>query len=467
MISLILLFPLAACFILFLLKKEALNSIMVNLYALIHLICSVCLCADINPVDIKQNFFGIDDLSRIFLLVLSIVFAAVSAYSSGYMKDDKSGTRRLRHYSYAVLLFVFSMTGVILSLNLGVMWVFIEAAALASTYLIYFHKTKHSIEAAWKYIFIGSIGIALAFAGIIMLVISSGSLNSLYFNDLYQNAEILNKFWLKLSFVFILIGIGTKMGLSPMHFWLPDAHAESVPPVSAMLSASLLNCAFFMLIKVFKIMILAHHSDYGRILLLAMGFLSLFIAAVFIYHINNYKRMLAYSSIENMGILALGAALGSAGMIAALIHLIGHSFIKASFFMTSGNILKIYGSKKIEDVKGILNADRKTGILWTVSFLGIAAFPPSMLFISEFLMLKTMFEKGYYFMGAAFMFLLLIILYGLAKAVFHMAAGENRPAEIKLPYSMYIPQVILLGAAFILGIFMPYMDALKSAVIGF
>ena len=468
MISLILIFPILACFILFLIKNKTLNNFMITLYALIHLICSISLCINYNPLDINQNLFAIDGLNKIFLIVLSIVYLSVAIYNSGYMKDDKSLTKKLRHYSYAVLLFVLSMTGAILSTNLGITWIFIEATTLASAYLIYFHKTKHSIEAAWKYVFICSIGIALAFVGIILLTISTGNLNSLSYNELYSNAQNFNPLWLKLSFVFILFGIGTKMGLAPVHFWLPDAHAQSPSPISALLSATLLNSAFLMILKVFKIMIIAGCDDYARIMMFTMGFLSLFITAVFIYHINNYKRMLAYSSIENMGILAIGTALGAAAMPAVIIHLIGHSFIKASFFMTSGNILKIYGTKKIKSVTGLLKRDNRTGWLWIISCLGITAFPPSVLFISEFLIVKTMIKCGHYWMCAGFLLLLTIIIYGLIKSIFLMSVDNGKDQEkINLDWKMYIPQIVLLVIAFVMGIYLPYYEIITQAVNAF
>ena len=468
MISLILIFPIIACIILFLIKNRALNNLMINLYAFIHIICSICLCIEYNPFDIKQNLFAADELNKIFLIVLSIVYLAVAIYNNGYMKDDKSLTRKLRHYSYAVLLFVLSMTGAILSSNLGITWIFIEATTLASAYLIYFHKTKHSIEAAWKYVFICSIGIALAFVGIILLTIATGNLNSLFYNDLYSNAQNFDIFWLKLSFVFILFGIGTKMGLAPVHFWLPDAHAQSPSPISALLSATLLNSAFLMILKVFKVIIIAGCDNYARIILFTMGFLSLFVAAVFVYHINNYKRMLAYSSIENMGILAIGAALGGAGMFAATIHMIGHSFIKASFFMTSGNILKIFETKKIKSVTGLLEKDNKTGWLWILSCLGIVAFPPSILFISEYLIVKTMLQEGHYWMCTGFLLLLTIVIYGLSKAVFTMSVNSGKNQEkVKLSWTMYAPQIVLLIIAFVMGIYLPYYEIIANAVKGF
>ena len=404
-------------------------------------------------------------------MVMSIVFLAVAIYNNGYTKNEASLTRKLRHYTYMVLFFVFSMTGAVLSTNLGASWVFIEGTTLASAYLIYFHKTKHSIEAAWKYVFICSIGIALAFVGIILMTVATGNLNTLFYSELFNNAPLFNHFWLQLSFVFILFGIGTKMGLAPVHFWLPDAHAEAPSPISALLSATLLNSAFLMIVNVFRIMVLSGCDSFARLMLLAMGFLSLFITAVFVYHINNYKRMLAYSSIENMGILAIGTALGGVGMLAAIIHLIGHSLIKASFFLTSGNVLEIYGTKKIKSVTGLMKTDRKTAWLWVASFLGIVAFPPSVLFISEFLMVKTMFLKGHFIMCTLFLLLLTIVLYGLGKAVIKMSfsAPTHEVEPVKLSWTMYLPQVVMLILAFVIGIYMPQglTQAILATVAGF
>ena len=474
MINLILLFPLLACLILFIFKNRALNNWMVNLYAIVHFVVSLALCLNIDflPQWPASKFFAVDATNKIFLMVISIVFFAVAIYNNGYLRNDSSLTRKLRHYTYMLLFFVFSMTGAILSTNLGVSWVFIEGTTLASAYLIYFHKTKHSIEAAWKYVFICSIGIALAFVGIILLTVATGNLNSLFYVDLYNNAVLFNPFWLKLSFVFILFGIGTKMGLAPVHFWLPDAHAEAPSPISALLSATLLNSAFLVILNMFRVMVLSGCDSYARIMLFTMGFLSLFITAVFVYHINNYKRMLAYSSIENMGILAIGTALGGIGMLAAMIHLIGHSLIKASFFLTSGNVLELYGTKKIKSVTGLLKKDRMTGWLWIASFLGIVAFPPSVLFISEFLMVKTMFLKGHFLMCVVFLLLLTIVLYGLGKAVIKMSFTDNKD-EVekveKLSWTMYLPQITMLIIAFVIGIYMPkdIVISILAAVAGF
>ena len=305
--------------------------------------------------------------------------------------------------------------------------------------------------------------------GIILLTVATGNLNSLFYADLYKHALTFNHFWLELSFVFIMFGIGTKMGLAPVHFWLPDAYAESPSPITSLISATLLNSAFLMILNVYKIMTLANCERYAKIMMFAMGFISLFVAAVFIYHINNYKRMLAYSSIENMGIIIIATALGPAGIFAALIHVVGHSLIKASFFMTGGNIVKLYKTKKIKSITGLIYKDKLTARLWISSFIAIVAFPPSVLFVSEFLTLKTMIQQHFYSASIVFLFLLTIIIYGLAKAVMSMNFGKKIEIineDIKLPWTMYAPQIVLLFISFMLGIFTP-VRVFLSAVKGF
>ena len=462
LISLLLILPLVECLLLFLFKQEKLNSFLTIAYAFIHFVVTGAYLIN-DELKFAGKYFHIDNSNILFLTVLSVIFLAVSIYNKSYMKFEDVDVRRKRHYTYMLLIFVMAMTGVIISNNLGLSWVLVEATTLASAYMIYFSKTKTSIEAAWKYVFICSIGIALAFVGIILLSISTGELNSLNFGELMLNAKTFNHFWLKLAFIFILFGFGTKMGLAPVHFWLPDAHSEAPSPASALLSATLLNSAFFVILKVFNLLSIAGCDSYARLIMLVMGFLSLFVAAVFIYHINNYKRMLAYSSIENMGILIIGTALGGVGMFAAMVHLIGHSLIKGAFFLTSGNILEVYGTKKIKKVNALLNVDKKTGWLWIAALLGITAFPPSVLFISEFLMIKSMFIQKHYVLALIFVLLLTIILFGLAKAVIGMSYGEiaqDKTEELKekakkLPLTMYLPQVVLLVIAFVLGVYIP------------
>lgn len=463
MISTILIFPIIACLLMFLVKKKTFSTVMINVYALIHVVITGLLAVNKNCKCLSTPYFAVDNTNLIFLIVLSLVFAMVAIYNNGYVKCLDFPERRIRHYSYMILIFVLSMTGTILSTDLAISWILIEATTLSSAYLIYFNKTKHAIEAAWKYVFMCSIGIALAFVGIILLNISSGQINTMNFNELYQSASTFDVVWLKLAFVFMMFGFGAKMGLAPGHFWLPDAHSEAPSPISALLSAALLNSAFLVIVRVFKIVEIANCADYARLLLFVMGFLSLFVTTVFVYHIKNYKRMLAYSSIENMGILAIGMALGGVAYYAVVLHLIGHSLAKASFFLTSGNVLELFESKRIKSVSGLLKADNKSGWLWVGSFLAICAFPTSVLFISEFLMIKTMIMQKHYILCALFALLLTIILFGIGRVVIKMAFGELSSDKSKVVENnrnkvsawMYIPQIIMLILVFTLGIYVP------------
>lgn len=473
MINTILIFPIIACLLVLIIKNKTFNTWMVNLYAILHSVITVLLVSG-HGDKTGIPYFAIDNTNMIFLIVLSLVFLMVAIYNTGYVKNLDVPARRISHYSFMILVFVLSMTGTILSTDLGVAWVLIEATTLSSAYLIYFNKTKHSIEAAWKYVFICSIGIALAFVGIILLNVSSGAVNSLNFAQLYEHASQFDLVWLKLAFVFMLFGFGAKMGLAPIHFWLPDAHSEAPSPISALLSAALLNSAFLVIVRVLKIMEIANCTDYARLMLFVMGFLSLFVTTVFVYHIKNYKRMLAYSSIENMGILAIGMALGPVAYYAVVLHLIGHSLAKASFFLTSGNILELFDSKRIKSVSGIVNADSKTGWLWIASFLAICAFPTSVLFISEFLVIKAMILQKHYVLCVLFVLLLTIILFGIGRVVIKMTFGELSEDKAKLVEEnkkkvslwMYIPQVIMLVIVFVMGVYIPcYLnDIIKLAI---
>ena len=381
-----------------------------------------------------SSYFSLDSLNILFLAVMAIVVLSVIIYQ---------GKQSFKYYSI-LTAFVISMAGAILSNNLGLMWVFVEATTLTSAYLIIHHKNKNSLEAAWKYTFICSIGISLAFVGIILLLLASGSLNTLNIQVLYENASLINPFWLKLAFIFIVIGFGTKVGLAPVHSWLPDAHAEAPSAISAMLSTALLNSAFLVILRVFKLMELANVAQSARTMLIIMGLMSVLVAAIFIFKISNYKRMLAYSSIENMGIIALGVGLGGGAVFGAMLHLISHSLIKCGLFLTSGNILKIYKTKEIPLIKGLIKKDKTTGWAWLIGAVLIVAIPPSPLFISEFLMIKQMIISEHYLIAFAFFLLLTFVAFGIMDAVIKMSFDEDENSEQKkLLINKYFAQIIL------------------------
>lgn len=454
MIALILILPLILSLILYVFKSPLLNRILTITYSSIFLMASAYLI--LYPEGFT-DYFQVDALNRIFLGILAFLFWCVSLYTIYFFSHAPVSPTRHTQFSLFLLWFIFSLTGATLSTHLGLYWVFLEATTLSTAYLIYFERTSSSLEAAWKYMFICSIGIALAFVGIILLSIGNPLSNSLFFKDLYHHSSKIDIFWLKLAFTFILIGLGTKMGLAPVHAWLPDAHSESPSPVSALLSGALLNTALLGIIKFNFLMHLAGIENWSRILLFLMGFLSLLISAAYILTIKHYKRMLAYSSIENMGIIVLCLATGVPAFWAMMLHIISHSLAKASLFLTSGTIYLRYKSKEIQKVQGLCQNSPSTGWLWILSFLALAGIPPSPIFFSEFYLVKALFQNGYYSLAGLFLFTVTVILYGLGKNIFSMSAGKSTSPVEPIPFSIFsvLPQIILLGVLLILGLLMP------------
>lgn len=471
MLSLVLISPVVLGLIALLLKNKIVNRIVMFGTALILISIAVVRWLGIEWYwlpDWLTGYFRFDNIGLFFFSIMTLVFFASSLYSLFYFKEHSLSPKQEAAFIAGINLFVVAMIGVILATHLALLWVFIEATTLTSAVLIYFEKKKSSLEAAWKYVYICSIGIALAFVGIIILSIGSRSIDSLFFTDLYNNASKINPFWLKVSFAFLFVGLGTKIGVAPIHAWLPDAHSEAPSPVSALLSGTLLNSAFLGLLRVHEIFIRANMQDFSNFLFIITGFLSLLVSSVFMMRLKNYKRMLAYSSIENMGILFIGISLGTAGFYAAMLHTLAHSLSKTSLFLTSGNILSLFKSKKIENVKGILQTDSKTGWLWVVSALSIIGMPPFPIFISKFFIIRALWLNGMNWLAILFFAFLIIVTYGITSTVFNMAYGDPKTDDIKerkLGFSAYVPQLILLIILLAIGINMPgqLFDMLKNA----
>ena len=455
MILIILLSAVIAALLLFIFRSKILNAVTVVVYSFTHLFCSIMLL--INPETLGE-YFNTDPLDGVFLVILGVVLAGISVYNFDFTLKSAVTGLKSTYYTAAVLVFSAAISGVALGSNLGMMWVCLETTTITGAFLIYYKEGKQPLEAAWKYMFICSIGIAFAFVGLIFLSLAqNGPHPSLFFKDLYANAPAFNAFWLKMSFVFMAIGFGTKAGLAPVHTWLPDAYSEAPSAVSALLSAALLNSELLIIIKILKIMKLGGLGEFASAFLIVMGVLSLFVAAVYIIRVGNYKRMLAYSSIENMGLITISAALGGPAAFAAILHIAAHAFSKASLFMTSGNIMKRYGSKEINGVTGLLKADPKAAWSWIAGFILLCGIPPSPIFLSEFIMVKTMFEKGLWWLAVPVMLLVTIVVYGMASAMFKMSFG-NPPKDIskeRFNVFNYAGQMVFIAILVILGLYMP------------
>jgi hydrogenase-4 component F len=421
--------------------------------------------------DPAGGWIGADALSRLFLPLTSLLFLAATVYGIGALRrdavqphpemDEDAPLFRSRPeavFTGCMLLFLASMTVVILARHFGLQWVAVEATTLASAPLIYFHRNRRSLEAAWKYLLICSVGIALALVGVFCLALASPQIiRHLTVDALIARAGDLNPRWLKLAFLFLLVGYGTKMGLAPLHNWLPDAHSEAPSPVSALLSGALLNCAFISILRLQQVCCAAQLPAFGQELLLLFGLVSMGLAGVFILRQADYKRMLAYSSVEHMGILALGVGLAGGGVFGALLHALNHALVKAMLFMAAGNILWAYRTKRVSAVSGVLQRIPASGILWLAGFLAIAGSPPFGTFLSEFTILKAALDQGRWAVAVLYLLFLLLVFVGMAGIVIRMSLGQpaSEQGPVRTDPWCVVPPMVFGVLAMILGLYVP------------
>jgi hydrogenase-4 component F len=399
------------------------------------------------PAPALGGWLLLDAPGLLFLSITSVLFLAAAFYGLDYLRRENWGRRedfeggflftnaREATFTGCLLLFLATMTLATMSQHFGLLWVAVEATTLASAPLIYFHRHRRSLEATWKYLLICSVGIALALLGNFFLAVASTlgveSHVPMLLNNLIDKGQTLHIPWLKAAFLFLLVGYGTKMGLAPMHTWLPDAHSEAPSMVSALLSGALLNCAFLAILRIQQVCLAAGQGQFGQDLLLGFGLVSMSVAAVFIVRQGDFKRMLAYSSVEHMGILALAVGLGGAATFGAMLHAVNHSLTKGMLFLVAGNILSTYKTKSTADVSGVVRVLPVSGVLWVAGFLSITGSPPFGPFLSELIILKSAIEQGRFAVAVAYLVLLGVVFIGMASCVLKMAQGAPvaQPAE--------------------------------------
>lgn len=391
-----------------------------------------------------------DRPGTLFLTLASLLFLSASVYAVGYLRNEREHTAPRKDFQdgtaftnapeqrflACLCFFLASMTLVTMTQHLGALWVGIELTTLTSAPLIYFHRHRRSLEATWKYLMICSVGIALAFMGNILFTMA-------FYPDMPEIAHQMSFFiahaeqavragsaapWLKAGFIFLLVGYGTKMGLAPLHNWLPDAHSQAPSLVSALLSGALLNCAFLGILRGHQILGAAGLQDFSGGLLVFFGLLSMLVAAIFIVGQGHFKRLLAYSSVEHMGILALGVGLGGAATYSALLHSVSHSLTKCMLFLLAGNILSHYHTYSSYDARGLRWTMPVTAALWMAGFLAIVGSPPFGLFVSEFSLLKAMFGQERWLAAGIYLMALAVIFVGMSVPVLRMVQGPKPPS---------------------------------------
>jgi hydrogenase-4 component F len=469
MLIFLLFFPLAIGGLVFILPGQRSRNRMLVFTALLHSACVFSLWK-FKPGMCLNGFLGLDALGLLVLSVISIPFLMVSFYLMGYFKNESDLSHRV--FIGFLLFFLSFMTLVTLSRHFGLLLIGIEATTLSSVPLINFVKTRQSIEATWKFLMICLIGIALALLGTYFLAVAGiDNVQSLFIDKLLIHAKELSLPWFKMSVIFLLIGCGTKMGLAPMHPWLPDAHSQAPSPVSALLSGCLLNCAFLSVLRVGQVCFAAGQTQFFSSILILLGIISLGVAYVFILGQEDYKRMFAYSSVEHMGILAIGIGLGGAGIYGSLLHVINNAFTKGFVFLITGNLYKQYHSKKVVDVKGVLRTFPITGIFLLAGLLAVSGVPPFGTFISELMILYAAIIGHHYWVAFFYCLFLALIFIGVADIILKMIQGVpvNQPATApaKESLSMIMPILFLIVIVLILGFYIPpFLDNMLQKASG-
>ncbi|QRG04451.1 hydrogenase 4 subunit F [Xanthobacter dioxanivorans] len=423
----------------------------------------LCALALLAAPRIAGPFLIVDDLNIVFVVLNTFVAFTTSVFSASYIAHELETGRltplhlRFYHAMYQVLL--AAMTLALLSNNLGVMWVAIEVATLTTVLMVGLYRTEAAIEAAWKYFMLGSVGIALALFGTILVymvaqpVVGEGP-DGMIWSVLMKRARDFDPGLLNVAFVFLLLGYGTKVGLAPLHAWLPDAHSEGPTPISAVLSGLLLNVALFAVLR-FKLLMASHPGTLAPgPLLMAMGLASLLLAGFMLYRRRDIKRLFAYSSIEHMGLIAFAFGIGGPlANFAGLLHMTMHSLTKSAIFFAVGHVCQVKGTQKLADIRGLTTSHPALGWFLVVAVAAIAGLPPAGVFMSEFLLVTSAFAR----MPLLALLLVagLLIAFGaLMLKLSDIAFGAPSPGTAKVKAS-YVPLGVHLALVLLAGLYLP------------
>jgi len=446
----LLIVPLAAGPLAFFLRRRRMMEV-VNLAAFAILLgLAVVLVAQVlrsGSVSLWAGFFYADALSALVVLLSAFVSLACSIYAVGYFRhEERSGVLQeaeevggrfavdqLRKYYALIPLLVFAMVLVALANNLGILWVAIEGTTLASVFLVMFYGRETSLEAAWKYAIIGGVGLSMALFGTILTYYSAygapgtDALAGLNWSVLSGNAAQFDKPTMRLAFILILLGYGTKAGIAPMHTWKPDAYSEAPIPGAAMLATGVLNCALYGLVRFYILSSKCLGPRFGSQLLILFGLLSIGVAVPFILVQKNFRRLLAYSSIDHSGIMVLALGFGGPlGILGMLLHMTFHSVTKPLLFFCAGNVQQHLNTDLFRKAKGgLIHSMPLTGAAFLMVTLAVTGSPPFSFFQSEFTILRAGFSRGYFVLAFFFVSFLILIFSGFLVHISNLVLGED------------------------------------------
>ena len=410
----------------------------------------------------SSKAFLIDPFNVYLIVLTAFVGLTTSIFSSPDMAHEKDigklTDKRLKLYYSMYQGFMLAMYLVLTTNNMGVMWVAMEGATLATVMLVSLYRTPESIEAAWKYFILCGVGIAQALFGTILLYYAAVQIgeveNALLWSELFQHAKQLNPEILEIAFVFMLIGYGTKIGLVPLHNWLPDAHSEGPTPMSAVLSGLLLNDALYAVVRNKMLVDGASHSNMAGYLMMGFGLMSFLVAAFFLHRQKDIKRLFSYSSIEHMGIMTFAFGIGGPlATFAALLHMTVHSLTKSAIFVTVGHAAQLAGTQSMDKIRGLIKTQPRIGWGLLIGTIAIAGFPPFGVFTSEFLvLLATM--HSYPWLTPLLLLGIGIAFAGLFRHIQPMVYGEKPEGQLPVKANLW-PVIIHLGLVLWLGLAIP------------
>jgi hydrogenase-4 component F len=428
-----------------------------------------------GPVSLWNGFLYADPLSALVILLTATMALLCAVYAVGYLREDeRSGAlaeedaeeaaSKLRKYYTLTPLFICSMLLVTVANNLGVMWVAIEATTLASVFLVTFYGKVTSIEAAWKYAIIGGVGLSMALFGTILIYYSghalsgSESLAGLNWSFLAARAALLDKTTVRLAFILALLGYGTKAGLAPMHTWKPDAYGEAPVPTAAILSTAMLNCALYCLVRFYILTSRCLGPEFPGGLLLLFGILSMGISVPFVLIQKNFRRLLAYHTIDHAGIMATAMGVGgAAGSLALMLHMTFHTVAKSLLFLCAGNVSQHFRTDLFRKIRsGVIRSMPLTGTVFLLAILAIIGMPPFSLFQSEFLIVQAALAGGHVLASALFVAFGTGIFAGALLHVGGMVLGPSEEARVAGWHPWRNASVLALAAALVLiGFWLP------------
>ncbi|CDN54692.1 Hydrogenase-4 component F [Neorhizobium galegae bv. officinalis bv. officinalis str. HAMBI 1141] len=429
--------------------------------SLLTLVAALCLFVTERPE--PGRYLLVDDLNIVFIVLNTFVGFTTSLFSASYIAHELETGRltpaNLRFYHAMYQIMMFGMNLAFVSNNIGLMWVAVELATLTTVLMVGIYRTHEALEAAWKYFILGSVGIAFALFGTILVYLAAQPVvgegyDAMVWTLLVERVADFDPALLNVAFIFLLLGYGTKVGLAPLHAWLPDAHAEGPTPISAVLSGLLLNVALYAVLR-FKILLAASPEAISPgPLMMTMGLASLIFAAFMLYRRRDIKRMFAYSSIEHMGIIVFAFGLGGPlANFAGLLHMVMHSLTKSAIFFAVGHISQIKGTQRLSAIRGLTETHPVLGWGLVISVAAIAGLPPMGVFMSEFLLVSSTFAR-HPLLAVPLVFGLLVafgaLLLRLTGVAFGQPRGSRKPAD-----ASYLPMYSHLVLVLIAGIYLP------------